>query len=94
MAIYSQATDLSTRQTVWITQSRNQDRPQLNSHRVGRFANSLAEAGIDGLSAAEISNLSTSYEGWQHTANRYWCNPEVEKISFTMNTRRSSKAAG
>jgi len=84
MAIYSQATDLSTRQTVWITQSIKPERSQLNSHRVGRFANSLAEAGIDGLSAAEIAYLSTDYEGWQHTSNRYWCNPEVKSISFSM----------
>jgi len=90
MALYSQATDLSTRQTVWITQSRNQDRPQLNSHQGGHLnfnyhtTNSLAEAGIDGLPAAEIAYLCTSYEGWQHTSNRYWCNPEVKSISFTM----------
>ena len=87
MALYSQATDLSTRQTVWITQSRNLERPQLNSHQGGHLtntANSLAAAGIDGLSAAEIAYLCTSYEGWQHTSNRYWCNPEVKSISFTM----------
>lgn len=87
MALYSQATDLKTHQTVWITQSRNLDRPQLNSHQGGHLthtANSLAAAGIDGLSAAEIAYLCTSYEGWQHTSNRYWCNPEVKSISFTM----------
>jgi hypothetical protein len=87
MALYSQATDLSTRQTVWITQSRQQDRPQLNSHQGGHLtntANSMAAAGIDGLSAAEIAYLCTSYEGWQHTSNRYWCNPEVKSISFSI----------
>ncbi len=84
MAIYSQATDLSTRQTVWITQSIKPERSQLNSHREGTWVNSLKAAGIDGLSAAEIAYLSTDYEGWQHTSNRYWCNPEVKSISFTM----------
>jgi hypothetical protein len=90
MAIYSQATDLSTRQTVWITQSRNQDRPQLNSHQGGHLthtANSLAAAGIDGLSAAEIAYLCTSYEGWQHATNRYYSNPKAKRLSFTMRGR-------
>jgi hypothetical protein len=84
MAIYSQATDLSTRQTVWITQSIKPERSQLNSHREGTWVNSLKAAGIDGLSAAEIAYLSTSYEGWQHTSNRYYCNPEAKRVSFSM----------
>ena len=90
MALYSQATDLSTRQTVWITQSRNLDRPQLNSHQGGHLtntANSLAAAGVDGLSAAEIAYLSTSYEGWQHATNRYYSNPKAKRLSFIMRGR-------
>jgi len=82
MAIYSQATDLMTKQTIWVSRNVVKNRPQLNSHRGGAFGNSLKDAGVDGLSAAELANLSTNYEGWQHNQHKYWCNPEAKNISF------------
>jgi hypothetical protein len=84
MAIYSQATDLATKQTVWVSRNVVKNRPQLNSHREGVFGNSLQDAGVDGLSAAELANLHTNYEGWQHTTHQYWCNPEAKNISFSV----------
>ena len=35
------------------------------------------------LSAAEISNLATNYEGWQGKHHKYYCNPNAKRISFT-----------
>ena len=82
MAIYSQATDLATKQTIWVSRNVVKNRPQLNSHREDVFCNSLKDAGVDGLSAAELANLCTNYEGWQHNQPKYWCNPEAKNISF------------
>ena len=84
MAIYSQATDLATKQTIWVSRNVVKNRSQLNSHREGMFGNSLQDAGIDGFSAAELANLHTNYEGWQHTTHQYWCNPEAKNISFSV----------
>ena len=53
MALFSQATDLQTRQTVWVSRNVAKGRPQLNSHRediIGRGMES------DGLPAAELAN--------------------------------------
>ena len=55
MALYNIATDLKTRQTVWI--STKPARPQLNSHR----SPAMAAAGIDGFCAAELAGLHTDY---------------------------------
>ena len=63
MAIYSQATDLATKQTIWVSRNVVKNRSQLNSHREDTFGNSLQDAGIDGFSAAELANLHTSYNG-------------------------------
>jgi hypothetical protein len=63
MAIYSQATDLETKQTIWVSCNVVKNRPQLNSHREDVFGKSLQRAGVDGLSAAELANLHTSYNG-------------------------------
>ena len=63
MAIYSQATDLTTKQTIWVSRNVVKNRSQLNSHRGDMFGNSLQDAGIDGFSAAELANLHTSYNG-------------------------------
>ena len=83
MAIYSQATDLATKQTIWVSRNVVKNRSQLNSHREDTFGNSLQDAGIGGFSAAELANLSTNYEGWQHNQPKYWCNPEAKNISFS-----------
>ena len=82
MALYSQATDLKTRQTVWVGRNVAKGRPQLNSHRSDTFGNSLSDAGVDGLTAAELSNLTTPFVGWQGPGHQYWCNPEAENRSW------------
>ena len=82
MAIYSQATDLATKETIWVSRNVVKNRSQLNSHREDTFGKSLQRAEIDGFSAAELANLSTNYEGWQHNQPKYWCNPEAKNISF------------
>ena len=84
MAIYSQATDLATKQTIWVSRNVVKNRSQLNSHREDTFGKSLQRAEIDGFSAAELANLSTNYEGWQHDQHKYWCNPEAKNISFSV----------
>ena len=84
MAIYSQATDLTTKQTIWVSRNVVKNRSQLNSHREDTFGKSLQRAEIDGFSAAELANLSTNYEGWQHDQHKYWCNPEAKNISFSV----------
>ena len=82
MALYSQATDLATKQTIWVSRNVVKNRLQLNSHREDMIGKSLQRAEIDGFSAAELANLSTNYEGWQHDQHKYWCNPEAKNISF------------
>lgn len=57
MALFSQATDLQTRQTIWVSTNVAKGRPQVNSHREGRLGASLAAAGIDGFPAAELAGL-------------------------------------
>ena len=84
MAIYSQATDLATKQTIWVSRNVVKNRSQLNSHREDMIGKSLQRAEIDGFSAAELANLSTNYEGWQHDQHKYWCNPEAKNISFSV----------
>ena len=59
MALYTQATDLQTRQTVWVSTNVVKGRPQLNSHRSA----AMAQGGIDGFSAAELAGLHHNYQG-------------------------------
>ena len=80
MALYTQATDLQTKQTIWVSTNVVKNRPQFNSH--GSISMELAA--IDGFSAAELANLHTDYQGWQHSTPRYYCNPEAPRISFTL----------
>jgi hypothetical protein len=84
MALYSQATDLATKQTIWVSRNVVKNRLQLNSHREDMIGNSLQCAEIDGFSAAELANLHTNFEGWQHDQHKYWCNPEAKNISFSV----------
>jgi hypothetical protein len=79
MALFSQATDLQTRSTVWVTRNVAKGRPQLNSHRDDLLGRSMES---DGLSAAEIANLSTPFVGWQGPGNQYWCNPEANRLTW------------
>jgi hypothetical protein len=59
MAVYSQATDLSTRQTIWVAQNVVKQRPQLNSHNSDCYNRDQ----IDGFSSVEVAGMSTSYSG-------------------------------
>jgi len=63
MALYNVATDLKTRQTVWVSTNVVKGRPQLNSHRDDVFGRSLAKAGSDGYTAVELAGLHTDYVG-------------------------------
>jgi hypothetical protein len=79
MALYSQATDLKTRQTVWVARNVVKGRPQLNSHREDSLGRSMD---CDGLTAAELSNLHTPFVGWQGPGHQHWCNPEAQRLSW------------
>jgi len=69
MALFSQASDLQTGETIWISTNIKTGR-QANSHtRKWDFAG-------DGLSAVEWADLSTDYQGWQGPGHRHYCNPE------------------
>jgi len=59
MALYNIATDLATRQTVWVSTNVVKGRPQLNSHSSAAYARD----GIDGFCAAELAGLHTDYRG-------------------------------
>lgn len=63
MAIWSQATDLTTKKTIWVSTNIVKGNPQLNSHR----SECYAREGIDGFTAAELADLHTEYVGndWQ-----------------------------
>jgi hypothetical protein len=79
MALFSQATDLQTRSTVWVSRNVVKGRPQLNSHRddiIGRGMES------DGLPAAELANLHTPFVGWQGPGHQHWCNPEAKRLTW------------
>ena len=82
MALFSPATDLQTRSIVWVSRNVTKGRPQLNSHREDAFGKSLSDAGVDGLPAAELANLSTPFVGWQGPGNQYWCNPEAKRLTW------------
>lgn len=63
MALYNIATDLQTRQTVWVMTNVASGRPQLNSHREGNAGRSLAASGVDGLPAWELAAMHHAYRG-------------------------------
>ena len=86
MALYNQASDLQTRQTVWVgTKVSNlptwtgseliaPGKGQANTHTRGWQD--------DGLPAAELADLHTSWQGWSGPGHRYYCNPEAGRKSF------------
>ena len=82
MALYSPATDLQTRSTVWVARNVAKGRPQLNSHREDAFGKSLSDAGVDGLPAAELANLHTPFVGWQGPGHQFYCNPEAKRLTW------------
>jgi hypothetical protein len=55
MALWTMATDINTRQTIWVSRNVVKDRPQLNSHRSDNMGQAMAKAGIDGYTAAEVA---------------------------------------
>jgi hypothetical protein len=57
MALYSMATDLNTKETIWVSTNVVKGRPQLNSHR----SEAYARDGIDGFPAWELAGLHTDY---------------------------------
>lgn len=61
MALYNIASDLNTRETVWVSTNVAKGRPQLNSHREGNAGRSLNRAGIDGFPAWEIAGLHCNF---------------------------------
>jgi hypothetical protein len=63
VALLTMASDIKTRQIVWVTTNVVKGRPQLNSHRQDRLGQSLAAAGVDGYSTAEIAGLHHNYIG-------------------------------
>jgi hypothetical protein len=59
MALYNIATDLNTKETIWVATNVVKGHTQLNSHSSECFK----LAGIDGFSAAELAGLYTDYSG-------------------------------
>lgn len=74
MALYNMASDLQTRQTVWVGTNVKSGRGQANSHTRG-WAH-------DGLPAAELADMHTPWQGWTGPGHRYYCNPEAKRLSF------------
>ena len=70
MSVYSPATDIQTRRIVWA------------ANKTKSFGQIKHQGEPVTLSAAELSNLSTDYEGWQGPGHKYWHNPEAKRISF------------
>ena len=59
MALYSMATDLNTKETIWVATNVVKGRPQLNSHS----SECYKRDGIDGFPAWELAGLHTNYQG-------------------------------
>ena len=73
MSIYNIATDLDTRETIWVSRNVVKGRPQLNSHREDDFGRCYQREGIDGFPAWELADLATPYTGndWQAKYNDF-----------------------
>jgi hypothetical protein len=63
MALWNIATDLQTRETIWVSTNVVKGRPQLNSHS----SECYQREGIDGYPAWDLAGLHTDYTGndWQ-----------------------------
>lgn len=77
MAIWNIATDLQTKQTIWVSTNVVRGRKQLNSHN----SDCYNRAQIDGYTAAELADLHTEYvgNGWQSKYVEFvekWGEPE------------------
>ena len=67
MALFTQATDLQTRETIWVSTNVVKGRAQLNSHRDDHFGRCYARDQIDGFNSVEMAGMHTDYVGndWQ-----------------------------
>ena len=77
MAIWNQASDITTRNTIWVSTNVVKGRKQLNSHNSDCYAREQ----IDGYTAAELADLHTEYVGndWQSKYVEFvekWGEPE------------------
>lgn len=63
MALYNVASDLNTRETIWVATNVVKGRPQLNSHRDDDFGRCYKRDGIDGYPAWELAGFYTTYQG-------------------------------
>ena len=86
MALYSQASDLQTRSTVWVG-TKVSNLPKFNGTewevKHGHQANSHTRGWEnDGLSAVELADLHTPFVGWQGPGHQHWCNPEAKRLTW------------
>jgi len=67
MALWSQASSLQTRETIWVSTNVLAGRPQLNSHREDEYGRCYQRDGLDGFPAWELAGLHTDFVGndWQ-----------------------------
>ena len=67
MAIWNCASNIETRETIWVSRNIVKGRAQLNSHRDDDFGRCYQRDGIDGFPAAELAGLHSPYAGndWQ-----------------------------
>lgn len=69
MALLSMATNLQTRELIWVAQNVAKGRRQLNSHT----SDCYQRDGIDGFPAVEFAGLHTDYagNGWEQRYNEF-----------------------
>ena len=67
MALWNVASNIETRETIWVSRNVVKGRAQLNSHRDDDFGRFYARDGIDGYTAAELGYCYTDCDGndWQ-----------------------------
>ena len=67
MAIWNMASNIKTRETIWVSRNIVKGRAQLNSHRDDDLGRCYQRDGIDGFSAGELAGLHSPYAGndWQ-----------------------------
>ena len=82
MALLTMATDLQTRETIWVAQNVVKGRRQLNSHS----SECYERDGIDGFPAWEFAGLCTDYvgNGWESKYREFieaWGEVEVSEAA-------------
>jgi len=67
MSLWSQASDITTKQIIWVSTNVVAGRPQLNSHRESMHGRCYQREQIEGLPAWKAAGLHTNYVGndWQ-----------------------------